>query len=244
MSLIGLLASMEKMVPEGRLHMRPFQFHLKEHWRYPQSLHSLLPWTETISAHLEWWQNPTNMMKGSDHSIQLFTDVSNEGWGAHLEQASTKGLWSDRKKATHKCSRAEGGFSGPSKFQGPVPKPNSVGYYRQLNSSSLHKQTRRNSFGGDVRSPVEDHGLVPSLPDNLKRQTHSRVSECDGRPSVQVEPSPVNRMVTASAGVQTDLPQMVHSSCRSICHLSEPQTSTVCVSSPRPKCLGHRYSKH
>ena len=27
MSLIGLLASMEKMVPEGRLHMRPFQFY-------------------------------------------------------------------------------------------------------------------------------------------------------------------------------------------------------------------------
>ena len=43
MSLIGLLASMEKMVPEGRLHMRPFQFHLKEHWRYPQSLDSLTP---------------------------------------------------------------------------------------------------------------------------------------------------------------------------------------------------------
>ena len=43
MSLIGLLASMEKMVPEGRLHMRPFQFHLKEHWRYPQSLDNLLP---------------------------------------------------------------------------------------------------------------------------------------------------------------------------------------------------------
>ena len=31
MSLIGLLASTEKMVLEGRLHMRPFQFHLKEH---------------------------------------------------------------------------------------------------------------------------------------------------------------------------------------------------------------------
>ena len=25
--------STEKMVPEGHLHMRPFQFHLKEHWR-------------------------------------------------------------------------------------------------------------------------------------------------------------------------------------------------------------------
>ena len=56
-----------------------------------------------ISAHLEWWQNPTNVMKGADlhpkdHSIQLFTDASNEGRGAHLEQASIKGLWSDREK--------------------------------------------------------------------------------------------------------------------------------------------------
>ena len=103
MSLIGLLASMEKMVPEGcRLHMRPFQFYLKEHWRYPQSLDSLFPWTETISAPLEWWQNPTNVMKGADfpknHSIQLFTDASNEGWGDHLEQTATKGQWSDNEK--------------------------------------------------------------------------------------------------------------------------------------------------
>ena len=94
------------MVPEGRLHMRPFQFHLKEHWRYPQSLDSLLPWTEAIAAHLDWWQNPSNMMKGADlhpkdHSIQLFTDASNEGWGAHLDQNSTKGLWSDREKRLH-----------------------------------------------------------------------------------------------------------------------------------------------
>ena len=94
------------MVPEGRLHMRPFQFHLKEHWRYPQSLDNLLPWTEAIAAHLDWWQNPSNVMKGADlhpkdHSIQLFTDASNEGWGAHLDQNSTKGLWSDREKRLH-----------------------------------------------------------------------------------------------------------------------------------------------
>ena len=65
MSLIGLFASMEKMTLEGRLHMRPFQFHLKKHWRYPRSLDSLLPWSETISAHFEWWQNPTNVMKSA-----------------------------------------------------------------------------------------------------------------------------------------------------------------------------------
>ena len=51
-------------------------------------------------------------------------------------------------------------------------------------------------------------------------------------------------MVTASACVQTDLSEVVHPSCRSICHSSEPQTTTVHVSSPRPECLGHRCSKH
>ena len=125
-------------------------------------------------------------MKGEDlhpkdHSIQLFTDASNEGWGTHLEQTSTKGLWSDRETGLHKkCSRAEGGFSGPSKVQGPVSKPGSAGCYGQLHSSSLHKQARRNPLGGNVCSLVENHDLVPSLQDNIKSQTHSRVSECDG----------------------------------------------------------------
>ena len=54
----GLLTSKGKMVPEGCLHMRPFQFHLKEHWRYLQSLDTLLSWSETISAHLEWGKTP------------------------------------------------------------------------------------------------------------------------------------------------------------------------------------------
>ena len=48
------------------------------------------PLTEAIAAHLDWWQNPSNVMRGAelhpkDHSIQLFADASNEDWGAHLE---------------------------------------------------------------------------------------------------------------------------------------------------------------
>ena len=70
------------------------------------SLDNLFPWTEAIVAHLDWLQNPSNVMKGSDlhpkdHSIQLFTDASNDGWGAHLDQKSTKALWSDREKRLH-----------------------------------------------------------------------------------------------------------------------------------------------
>ena len=103
------------------------------------------------------------------------------------------------KKATHKRLRIEGGLTGPSRLQGPVPEPNSAGCNGQLNSGSLHQQTRRNSLSRDVCSPVEDYDLVPSLSHNIESQAHSRVPECDGRPSVQVKPSTVNRMVTASA---------------------------------------------
>ena len=80
-----------------------------------------------------------------------------------------------RKKATHKHSRVEGGLPGPSKLQGPVPEPNSVSCNGQLNSGSLHKQTRRNSLIRDVGSSVEDHDMVSSLSHKIKSQTHSRV---------------------------------------------------------------------
>ena len=228
MSLIGLLASTEKMVPEGRLHMRPFQFHLKEHWRYPQSLDNLLPRTEAIAAHLDWWQNPSNMMKGADLHPKV-----------HKGSVVRSG-----KKATHKCPRIEGGLPGPLRLQGPVPESNSVTCDRQLNSGSLHQQTWRNTLSRDVHSPVEDHDLVPSLPHNIESQARSRVPECDGQPTVQVQPSAVHRMVSAPTGVETDLPEVVYTSCRLICHSPEPQAPTVRVSYPRPKGLGHRCSKH
>ena len=79
MLLTGLLTSTDKMVPEGRLHMRPFQFHLNEHWSFflvighPPSLvrdHFSSP---RVVA------NPSDVIKCTDihpkdHSIQIFTD--------------------------------------------------------------------------------------------------------------------------------------------------------------------------
>ena len=55
--------------------------------------------------------------------------------------------------------------------------------------------------------------------------------------------SPMN---PASADVQTVLSSgsFLHSSCRSICHSSEPQSSIICISSPRPTCSGHGCSEH
>ena len=147
------------------------------------------------------------------------------------------------KKATHKRPRIESCLSGPETLQRPVSGPNSASCDGQLNCGSLHKQTRRNTLSGDVHTPVENHDLVPSLPHNIESEAHSRMSECDGRPAVQVESGPVDGMVTTSTGVQRDMPTVVHSPRGPVCHSSEPQASTVRVSYPRPEGLGHRCSK-
>ena len=148
------------------------------------------------------------------------------------------------KRPLYKRPRTESCLSGPETLQRPVPGPNSASCNGQLNCGCLHKQTRGNTLSGDVCTPAENHDLVPSFSHHIESQAHSRVPECDGRPTFQVESGTVDRMVTTSTGVQTDLPKVVHSPRGPICHSSEPQASTVRFSYPRPEGLGHRCSKH
>ena len=54
MSLIGLLTATEKQVTSGRLHMRPIQWHLKNHWHIPESLEKVIPMPRSLHPHLLW----------------------------------------------------------------------------------------------------------------------------------------------------------------------------------------------
>ena len=106
MSTIGLLASMEKTVKLGRIHMRPFQWHLKTHWKYPMPLDRLIPWNQKMIQHGEWWLDPQNVLQGEhlhpkEHEKLIFTDASNAGWGAHSDQNYTGGGWSLSEKHLH-----------------------------------------------------------------------------------------------------------------------------------------------
>ena len=88
-SLIGLLTSTEKRVHLGRLHMRPIQWHLKNHWRVLESLEKVIPIPRSLHPHLQWWLEEDNVLQGQPlyplkHALQIFTDASKEGWDAHL----------------------------------------------------------------------------------------------------------------------------------------------------------------
>ena len=90
MSLIGLLTATEKQVHLGRLHMRPIQWHLNN-WRVPESLEKVIQIPRSLHPHLQWWLKEDNVLTGQQlhpikHALQIFTDASIEGWGAHLDK--------------------------------------------------------------------------------------------------------------------------------------------------------------
>ena len=99
MSLIGLLTATEKQVHLGRLHMRPIQWHLKNNWRILESLEKVIPIQISLHPHLQWWLKDHNVLTGQPlhpikHAVQIFTDASKEGRGAHLNEHTARGTWS------------------------------------------------------------------------------------------------------------------------------------------------------
>ena len=106
MSLIGLLTATEKQVHLGRLHMRPIQWHLKNNWRVPESLEKVIPLPRSLHPHLQWWLEEDKVLQGQPlhpvrHALQIFTDASKEGWGAHLNEFTTRGSWSIPESKLH-----------------------------------------------------------------------------------------------------------------------------------------------
>ena len=65
-----------------------------------------IPWNQKMIRHGEWWLDLQNMLQGEflhprEHEKLIFTDTSNAGWGGHLNQESTGGLWSQHEKHLH-----------------------------------------------------------------------------------------------------------------------------------------------
>ena len=86
--------------------MRPIQWHLKRHWHVLEILEKVIPVPQSLHPHLDWWLDEANVLKGQplhplQHAVQLFTDASNEGWGAHLGDFTARGVWSSTESLLH-----------------------------------------------------------------------------------------------------------------------------------------------
>ena len=250
MSLIGVLASLEKTIPMGRLHMRPFQWYLKTHWQYPQSLDLKIPVSNLLKSYLQWWKNPKNLEKGcplhpQEHNTLIFTDASNQGWGAHLENLTVNGNWTDQEKLLHiNVLELKAVFLALKKLSKQNSRQEGSHSNRQCHCSQLSEQTRGNTLMGHVSPGLAHHGLLQSSKHTHKSQTHSGLPQCHSRQSLQEGQNNSDRVVTSSSNIHLNLPSLAQTNSRHVCHQDEPQTSTLCFSSPRCKCTEHRCIEH
>ena len=98
--------SYRKTSSPRELHMRPIQWHLKNNWRVPESLEKVIPLPRSLHPHLQWWLEENNVLQGQPlhpikHALQIFTEASKEGWGAHLNEFTARGSWSVPESKLH-----------------------------------------------------------------------------------------------------------------------------------------------
>ena len=97
LELLGVLSSMIQLVPGGRLRMRSLQFSLRKSWDHVDQT-VLVRWTPEIRRDLDWWLDRERLELGValdqvSPQLDLWSDASDVGWGAHLGEEVTSGLW-------------------------------------------------------------------------------------------------------------------------------------------------------
>ena len=58
----------------------------------------MIPIPRSLHPHLQWWLKEDDVVTGQPlhpikHALQIFTDASKEGWGAHLNKHTARGSW-------------------------------------------------------------------------------------------------------------------------------------------------------
>ena len=66
----------------------------------------VIPVPMSLHPHLRWWLEESIVLQGQPlhppkHALQLFKDASKEGWGAHLNDHTSRGTWSLPERKLH-----------------------------------------------------------------------------------------------------------------------------------------------
>ena len=243
MSLIGLLTATEKQVHLGRLHMRPIQWHLKNNWRVPESLEKVILVPKSLHPHLRWWLEESNVLLGQPlhplkHALQIFTDASSEGWGAHLDDHTARGTWSLPESKFHiNHLELKAVFLALKEFRTLVcNKTVLIATDNTTVVAYINKEGGMKS--GSLCPTVENPVLVHQTAGNPQGTSHPRPAERDSRQAIQTWPDHSNRVVTSSSSIPSCMRKVAPATSGPVCHQVQQQTATVCVTGARPPGLG------
>ena len=245
MSLIGVLASLEKTIPMGRLHMRPKDKLAVSPVTRPED--SCFKPSEKASSVVERSKKSKNGLSFTSIGTQYpyFHRCVKSGLGSSIRKHDSQWqLDRSRKITSYQCPRVKGSVSGLRKLSKQNSRQKGSDSNRQRHCSQLSEQTRGNTLLGHVSPGLAHLGLLQSSKHTHKSQTHSGLPQCHSRQSLQEGQNNSNRMVSSSSNIQPNLQSLAQTNGGHVCHQIESQTTNLCLTSPRCKCYEHRCIEH
>ena len=226
--------------------MRPFQWYLRSHWKFPQSLDKSIPVTRNFLNYLKWWEDLQNLMAGAPlhphvHNTLVFTDASQKGWGAHLNQIVLSGLWSNKEAQLHinvlelkAVLLALKGFQENLQGQSMLICSDNSTVVSYLNKEEGTHSIEMCALIWRILAFTNSRRIqirARHVPGSLK---------CDSRLPIKKGQGHTNRVVPSPTDIQPNLQSLAHTIGRPVCNSSKLQTSNLCISCPRQKGLENR----
>ena len=105
-ALIGSMESLATLIPLGRLYKRPLQRQLAQRWSHAQGWDVQVPLGPWFLDVTDQWMDQSWLLTGvpivmACPTLELYTDASTHGWGAHVDEFSAAGIWSADLVGTH-----------------------------------------------------------------------------------------------------------------------------------------------
>ena len=236
--ILGHLASLERLVPHGRLRMRSLQWHLKMHWSPesdPPSLPVALP--EEARRDLSWWMVRDHLLMGVRFGtpapdLHLYSDASSSGWGAHLLDQNVSGVWSAQEKLLHiNLLEMKALFLGLQAFQEKV-----AGHHVTAMCDNSTVVAYVNKRGHGVQVPMFVDEPPSEMDGEFRRPSRCEVSarrvQLLGRCSQPSRASCRDRVVSPPSGGESTSSCVGQSVNRPVCDLPQREAAPVLLACP------------
>ena len=236
--ILGHLASLERLVPHGRLRMRSLQWHFKAHWS-PESDPPFLPvpLPREVKRYLSWWMVRDHLLIGS---IRDTCSGSSPAFGRILFGVGRSPPRSTRVRVVvgpgevvaRQSSRDEGSVLGPSGILRRCHRSSRDSDVQQLDGRGVRQQARGSGFLGPMLV-----GQPPSEMDGEFRrpsrcEVSSRTRQCPvGSPQLS-RASCRNRVVSSPSGGDVTASHLGQSVDRHLCDVPQRKTAPVLLARP------------
>ena len=250
-ALLGQIESLAPLVPLGHVHKRELQRQFRSRWRQArQPWDAVVPLKGWFQQAIAQWMQIEWLQQGVPIAfpvaqVDLYTDASMIGWGAHVADLTASGIWPQEMTKRH------------INFLEMVAVSNAVrAFLKFLTGKSVLLCTDNttvacyvNRGGGVTLSNSFARGGVPSS--TLPEQQHCSQSKTCGRKnqhsrrlSESARDDSSDRMDACPFRASTSLGALAQTHDRFVCDPIQQQTTDICVPGTRSEGSGNGRSVH